>query len=151
MPGAIERGGRIKGRSSFVTDGAPWQEVLARLKQPFTYMDSQIGAHVDTMFLDNRPSTLAVRKWMADVLKNRPGVHDISGRVLDPDGTPIVSARVESGYTHLALTDLDGRYTLRSLVDGERKLTVHVPGQHFEPRNVTMAGRHLTGVDFQSR
>jgi hypothetical protein len=151
MSGAIERGARIKGRSSFVTDGTPWQDVLARLKQPFTYMDSQIGAHVDTMFLDNRPSTLAVRKWMADAVKSRPGVHDISGRVLDADGTPIEGAHVESGYTHLTLTDPDGRYTLRSLVDGERKVIVHVPGQHFEPRSVNVAGRHLTGVDFQSR
>jgi hypothetical protein len=151
MPGAIERGGRMKGRSSFITDGAPWQDVLARLKQPFTYMDSGIGAHVDTMFLDNRPSTLAVRKWMADVLKNRPGVHDISGRVLDSDGNPIEGAAVESGYTHITLTDQDGRYTLRSLIDGERRVIVRVPGQHFEPRTTTMAGRHVTGLDFQAR
>ena len=81
----------------------------ASSKQPFTYMDSGIGAHVDTMFLDNRPSTLAVRKWMADVLKNRPGVHDISGTVLDAEGMPVEGARVESGYTHLTLTDQRGQ------------------------------------------
>ena len=150
MPGALERAARMKGRSSFITDGAPWQDVLARLKQPFTYRDSQIGAHVDTMFLDNRPSTLSVRKWMADVLNNRPGVHDISGTVLDHDGKPVEGARVESGYTHFTRTDSEGKYVIRSLVKGERRVTVRMPGQHFEPRNVVMAGRNVTGIDFRS-
>jgi Carboxypeptidase regulatory-like domain len=151
MPGAIERAGRMKGRSSFVTDGGPWQDVLARLKQPFIYMDSGIGAHVDTMFLDNRPSTLALRKWMADVLRDRPGVHDISGRVLDHDGVPVEGAWVESGYTHITLTDQDGKYTLRSLVNGPRQVSVKVPGQQFEPQRVTMAGKAVTGIDFQCK
>lgn len=150
MPGAIERGSRMKGRSSFITDGAPWQDVLARLKQPFRYMDSQIGAHVDTMFLDNRPSTLAVRKWMADVLRDRPGVHDISGTVVDAQGNPVEGAQVESGYTHFTLTDRDGRYTIRSLVNGPRKVTVTARGMEFEPRYVAMSGRHMTGLDFRA-
>jgi hypothetical protein len=150
MPGAIERAARMKGRSSFITDGVPWQDVLARLKQPFTYMDSQIGAHVDTMFLDNRRSTLAVRKWMADVVRDRPGVHDISGTVLDAQGDPVEGAQVESGYTHLTLTDREGRYTIRSLINGERKVTVTAGTLHFEPRSVAMAGKHITGFDFRS-
>jgi len=150
MPGAIERGGRMKGRSSFITDGTPWQDVLARLKQPFTYMDSGIGAHVDTMFLDNRPSTLAVRKWMTDVMKNRPGVHDISGTVLNAEGKPVEGAEIEGGYTHLTFTDQEGRYTLRSLIDGPRKVTVRVPGMHFEPHNVALAGKNVASVDFQA-
>jgi len=150
MPGAIERAARMKGRSSFITDGVPWQDVLARLKQPFTYMDSQIGAHVDTMFLDNRPSTVAVRKWMANVLRDRPGVHDISGTVLDVEGNPVAGARVESGYTHFTLTDGEGRYTLRSLIDGERKITAAAPGLRFEPRSVAMTGKHIVGFDLRS-
>jgi len=150
MPGAIERGARMKGRSSFITDGAPWQDVLARLKQPFQYLDSGIGAHVDTMFLDNRPSTLAVRKWMADVLLDRPGVHDISGAVLDVEGNPVAGAWVEGGYTHFTLTDSEGRYTIRSLINGERKVVVTAPGLHFEPRFVAMAGKPITGLDFRS-
>ncbi|HEY3835040.1 MAG TPA: carboxypeptidase regulatory-like domain-containing protein [Bryobacteraceae bacterium] len=149
MPGAIERGGRMKGRSSFVTDGTPWQDVLAKLRQPFTYMDSGIGAHVDTMFLDNRPSTAAVRKWMAEVLRDRPGVHDISGVVTDSDGNPVEGARVESGYTHFTLTAPDGSYTIRSLINGSRTVSVTRMGMHFEPRRVVMAGRHVTGIDFQ--
>lgn len=144
----MERAARMKGRSSFITDGAPWQDVLGRLKQPFRYMDSGIGAHVDTMFLDNRPSTLAARKWMADVLLDRPGVHDISGTVLDADGNPVEGAQVESGYTHFTLTDSAGRYTIRSLINGQRKVTVTAPGLQFAPRNVALAGRHVTGVDF---
>jgi len=151
MPGAIERAGRMKGRSSFVTDGGPWQDVLARLKQPFTYMDSGIGAHVDTMFLDNRPSTLALRKWMADVLRDRPGVHEISGKVLDHDGMPVEGAWVESGYTHITLTDQEGKYTLRSLVNGPRQVIVKIPGQHFEPQRVVMAGKPVTGINFQCK
>jgi hypothetical protein len=150
MPGAIERGGRMKGRSSFVTDGAPWQEVLARLRQPFTYMDSGLGAHVDTMFLDNRPSTLAVRKWMADVLRDRPGVHDISGTVTDHEGNPVEGARVESGYTHFTLTAPDGSYTIRSVINGQRAVSVTLSGMNFEPRKVIVAGRHITGLDFQA-
>ena len=151
MPGAIERAGRIKGRSSFVTDGAPWQEVLARLRQPYTYVDSQIGAHVDTMFLDNRASTLAVRKWMTDVLTKRPGVHDLSGVVSDAAGNPIDGARVESGPTHFTLTDAEGKYKIRSLIDGARKVTVSAPGVHFETRTVVMGGRDVNGFDFQPR
>ncbi len=150
MTGALERGARMKGRSSFITDGAPWQDVLGRLKQPFRYMDSQIGAHVDTMFLDNRPSTLAMRKWLAEVLRDRPGVHDISGTVLDADGNPVEGAQVESGYTHLASTDREGHYTIRSLINGQRKVTVSATGMQFAPRYVAMAGKHIAGVDFRS-
>ncbi len=150
MPGAIERAGRIKGRSSFITDGAPWQDVLAKMRQPFTYMDSQIGAHVDTMFLDNRPSTLAVRKWMADVLNRRPGVHDISGVVNDASGKPVDGARVEAGYTHFTYTDPDGKYSIRSLIDGERKVTVQAPGMHFNSRTVAIAGHHITDLEFSA-
>jgi hypothetical protein len=148
MAGAIERAGRMKGRSSFITDGVPWQDVLARLKQPFQYFDSGIGAHVDTMFLDNRASTLAVRKWMADVLRDRPGVHDISGQVVDAQGNPVEGAEVESGYTHVTLTNSEGRYTIRSLVNGPRKVTVAAKGQRLEPHAVVMAGKAITGVDF---
>ena len=151
MPGALQRGALVKGRSSFVTDGGPWQDVLARLRQPFIFKDSQIGAHVDTMLLDNRPSTVACRKWMEDVLRDRPGVHDISGTVVDSQGAPVRSASVESGYTHLTRTDRDGRFTIRSLVNGPRKVTVHVPGMYFEARNVTMAGKDLTGLEFKAR
>jgi hypothetical protein len=151
IPGAIQRAGLMNGRSSFVTDDGPWQNVLARLKQPVIFRESQIGAHVDTMFLDNRASTLTARKWMSDVLQDRPGVHDISGHIVDCTGAPVRNAWVESGYTHFTHTDDEGNYTIRSLVNGPRKVTVRVPGMHFEARNVTMAGKHISGFDFQAR
>ncbi len=150
MSGALVRAKRIKGRSSFVTDGGPWQDVLASVKQPFIFMDSGIGAHVDTMFLDNRSSTVAARRWMRQVLADRPGVHDISGTVLNAEGKPVQGASLESGYTHFTFTDQDGKYTIRSLVNGPRNVKVSAAGMHFEGRSVTMAGKHVTGFDFQA-
>jgi hypothetical protein len=150
MPGAIERAGRLQGRWSFVTDGAPWQDVLARVRQPYRYLDSGIGAHVDSMLLDNRTSTVTVRKWMEEVLRDRPGVHDLSGTVLDGDGNPVEGARVESGYTHFTFTDSEGRYTIRSMVNGPRKVTATATGLQFAPRHVVMASRHVAGLDFRS-
>ena len=150
MGGAIQRAALVKGRSSFVTDDGPWQYVLGRLKQPVIFRESQIGAHVDTMFLDNRPSTVAARDWMQQVVRERPGVHDVSGVVRDQDGRPVKGATIETGYTHLARTDSDGRYTIRSLVNGPRKVTVHVPGMQFAVRQVVMAGKAVDGVDFRA-
>jgi hypothetical protein len=71
--------------------------------------------------------------------------------VLDADGKPVEGARVESGDTHLTLTDREGKYTLRSLIDGPRKVIVKVHGQQFEPRTVVMAGKNVAAVDFECK
>jgi len=150
VAGATERAALLKGRSSFVTDGGlRWQDILQKLGQPVRFVNSQIGAHVDTMLLDDRPSTLQCRAWMAEVLKNRPGVHDISGIVRDRKGRPIAGVRVESGFTHFAITDKSGAYTIRSLIDGNRRVTATKTGYSFKPVEVAVNGKHIEAPEIR--
>ena len=56
-------------------------------------------------------------------MEKRPGTHAISGRVTNAAGRGLAGVRVESGFTHFAVTGPDGRYILRGLIDGSRVVT----------------------------
>lgn len=67
-----ERMPRLNGRPTFHTDNgrhAELRELFKRTGQPVTFAESGIGAHTDSMLLENRPSTLQLRAWLADVVK----------------------------------------------------------------------------------
>jgi hypothetical protein len=55
--------------------GSGWDERAARLKgRPWFAEPANLGpgVHVDVEYLEDRPSTVATRTWMRDVLAQRP-------------------------------------------------------------------------------
>ena len=41
-----------------------------------------------------------LRNWLDETITNHPGTHSVLGSVVDVDGNPIASVRVQSGETH---------------------------------------------------
>ncbi|MFM1748678.1 MAG: hypothetical protein RLZZ188_2344 [Verrucomicrobiota bacterium] len=68
--GALERARRFRGRAVFQTDNsrAKFQRVMDAMSVPVTWADSGLGAHATAMFLDDRPSTQALRRWFNDLV-----------------------------------------------------------------------------------
>jgi hypothetical protein len=80
----------------------------------------------------------------------RGGKAVASGRVLDPNGTPLARARVAVDRdTAVALTGADGRFTLRGLRSGTRTLRVRRLG--FEPAQQTVTLSSRAPVDVTVR
>ena len=73
LEGAIERGQRFQGKAVFQTDNSQekFQRVMDAMTTEVTYVDSGLGAHATAMFLDDRPSTVQLRKWFIDLVSNR--------------------------------------------------------------------------------
>ncbi|WP_218939717.1 hypothetical protein [Lutibacter citreus] len=71
MDDAIERLKRFKGESFFETDNAKGDEpknMLSNATVKTTFVNSGLSAHACDMFLDNRPSTLDLRKWFKNLV-----------------------------------------------------------------------------------
>jgi hypothetical protein len=71
--------------------GLGWDERAARLQgRPWFAAPANLGAHVhvDVAYLEDRPSTVATRRWMQDVLANRTGLQPNAG---DTTKTPVVA------------------------------------------------------------
>jgi len=66
LEGALERASRFRGKSIFQTDNSPekLQPVMEAMRAPATFVQSGLGAHATAMFLDDRPSTQALRVWL---------------------------------------------------------------------------------------
>lgn len=144
-----DRGPRIKGRFTFHTDNEKHKKLLTlfeELGEPVTYASSGIGAHTDTCFLENRPSTLALRKWLADVVATKPGTHAIAGRVTDARGKGQAHVRVQSGATHITYTDADGRYQLDGLIAGLRTVSAS-DGSSSQVREVELKDGDINNFD----
>ncbi|MDF7824802.1 hypothetical protein P4B35_12325, partial [Pontiellaceae bacterium B12227] len=65
---------RINGRKTFHTDNGKHeklQELFRITGEPVEFVESGIGAHTDTMFLENRPSTLRLREWLAETVTEK--------------------------------------------------------------------------------
>ena len=70
---AIERLKRFKGKSFFQADnisGTEPKNILSKAAVKTTFVNSGLGAHACDMFLDNRPSTLELRKWFNNLISN---------------------------------------------------------------------------------
>jgi len=67
MPDAVERAARFQGKAIFQTDNSKekYQPVVDATDPAvvWTWVSSGLGAHDTAMFLDDRPSTLKLRKW----------------------------------------------------------------------------------------
>ncbi len=72
--GAIGRAGRFRGMSVFHTDNSEEKvrSVTEAMNVPTTFVQSGLGAHSTAMFLDDRESTEALRRWFINVT----GGHD---------------------------------------------------------------------------
>ena len=65
MPEAITRAKRFRGVAVFQTDNprGRFAPVLDAMRAEITWADSGLGFHSTAMFLDDRPSTAALRQW----------------------------------------------------------------------------------------
>lgn len=69
-----ERMPRIKGRRTFHTDNSHHEKLLQLFEisgDPVEFSESGIGAHTDSMFLENRASTLRLRKWLMETVEEK--------------------------------------------------------------------------------
>ena len=74
----------------------------------------------------------------AAVAGGRIGRAELTGRVLDPSGSPLARARVSvASDTSYAVTGADGRFTIRNLLTGTRLVSVRRLG--FEPTELPVA------------
>lgn len=145
-----ERGPRINGRVTFHTDNGNHEKLRAMFTQlgaPVIFASSELGAHTDTMFLENRPSTLALRKWLKETVAKKPGTVVVSGRVTDAGGRGVPGVRVASGETHVVYTDATGRYELAGLVPGRRSFVAE-HGERSCVREVVLRAETRGHVDF---
>ncbi|MFD2255123.1 hypothetical protein ACFSSA_00405 [Luteolibacter algae] len=146
-----ERGPRIKGRPTFHTDNGDEKDLrilFEKLAFPVTYASSDLGAHTDTMFLENRPSTVKLREWLAETVAKKPGTMTISGKVVDKNGKGIGGVLLQSGPTHFTHTRPDGSYSLEGLVIGKREITASHESWK-AVHQLDPAEKNLSAIDFQ--
>jgi len=153
----LTRLARLRGRASFVTNEGPEifpyaREVISQSDAPFTLVPLPDVRHTNSWVLEDCPQRRQLRQWLSETLQKRPGTHDVSGRVTDANGNGIEGVRIEVGFTRWTFTNADGRYTLRSLIDGPRTLTASKPGVTFTEARLTfaLAGQHVGGQDFRA-
>lgn len=74
LEGALERARRFHGQAVFQTDNSEpfFRPVMTAMNTRVTFVQSGLGAHACAMFLDDRPSTLELRRWFADLVRNSP-------------------------------------------------------------------------------
>lgn len=74
MAGAVERARRFRGRSVFHTDNPEERvrPVTEALGVPSIFVASGLGGHATAMFLDDRPSTVSLRRWYAELTDAKP-------------------------------------------------------------------------------
>jgi len=155
---ALERLKRLRGRASFITQEGSVEDIRQYLSTtgitaPFTLQSVNFRNHNDAWVLRDTPVRQALRRWVEDVLKNRPGVYSVSGRVTDINGRPLSGVYIRSGYIHSTLTDKNGRYKLEGLTAFEHKVTAIKEGYLFTPseRIVTLGRKNASGRNFSAR
>jgi hypothetical protein len=157
--GAGARLARIRGRASFLTWGSQdsgkansllGKGLLEALKFPVTALEIPGLEHTDRWIARDGPERQALRKWLAEVVRAKPGTHAIRGRVTDGAGRGLAGVRLQSGNGHWTQSDEKGNYSMSGLVDGPRKLSAARSGLVFKPaeRDVVLGGRDLADVNF---
>ena len=157
--GADKRLARIAGRPSFITYGSGdggkpnslvGKAMLEKLKYPVQTVEIPGADHTDLWIVGDSPERRALRAWMADVLKKRPGTFSVQGKVLDDRGKGMAGVRVQGGALHWTFTDEKGEYILKGLISGDRILTASKDGYEFTPKEIKiqLKASGLTGKDF---
>lgn len=150
---------RLGGRAVFVCSESQPSLAATRqfldslaLRAPITYQSTGFLNHNDAWTLRPCPARDALRKWVSNVLKTRPGTFSIQGRVTDRNGQPLADVRIESGFNHFTFTDAKGFYDLRGLVGGRHAVKAIFKNGVFKPmeRQVTLT-KNLCEQDFVMR
>ncbi|KLU63123.1 hypothetical protein CEB3_c04730 [Peptococcaceae bacterium CEB3] len=149
---------RTNGRSTFIvygsldsssaSDAQTGEHWLTGFGDPFIDCEIPNLGHTDTWVEYDNPARQQARQWLNDIRTHLPGVHNVSGRVTNDQGTGLSGALVETGPTHFTRTDGDGYYTIKNLVDGLHTISVMQSGYTFPSQNVTLAGANIGNVDF---
>lgn len=147
---------RLDGRWQHISEELPLASPQAYLEStgvsmaPFTLEKLPYYNHCDIWAL--RPIQLRtdLRAWLAEVVAEKPGTHTMSGSVVTGRGLPIAGAEVDSGPTHFAKTDSDGRYIMRGLIDSTRTVTVTSGKSVFPAATVTIDGADVSHVNFRA-
>jgi hypothetical protein len=154
-PSALERLKRLQGRASFVCQERSVDDIrtyidLSGIAAPFSFLAVPFRNHNDAWVLRDIPARRALRSWLGEVLKTRPGTHSIRGRVMAANGRSLLRVRIESGYSHFTYTDRKGRFILSGLIDSRRSVTASQNGRLFIPRAATVEirGEDVDGVTF---
>ncbi len=82
MPGALERARRFSGREIFHTDNSSdlLRRIMTEAGVSAVYVESGLQAHSAAMFLDDRPSTLQLRRWFHNLAGSRPSLQTRPGK-----------------------------------------------------------------------
>jgi len=152
---ALERLKRLNGRASFVCrerSVKETQDYIAStgVNAPFAFCSIPFRNHSDAWLLRDVPERRRLRRWLRQVLEERPGTHAIHGRVTDSKGMGVAGVRVQSGYTHWTETSADGTFSLCGLVNSERSVTATKNGRAIAPQaiQVKVAGKDVGGLHF---
>jgi hypothetical protein len=160
---AVVRARRLSGRAALVSHNGGVEEARRYLDAnglleagQFTFLAPPIREiipgipnarvvhpHTDQWLCYPSETTEQVIDWFRDVLGRKPGTHTITGRVTDAAGHPMAGAVVESGATHFAKTDGEGRYVLSGLAGGKRSVRA------FEMERIVRMDPDLAEVDFR--
>lgn len=151
---ALIRALRLKGRAqhvtheAYVSDEEPYLRGMGIDLTNISIRTLPFANHTDLWPF--RPIQLRrdTRAWLAQVLATRPGTHKLTGKVTRSDGTPVAGARIQSGYTHFTYSAADGTYTLASLIDSSRTVSVTASGLTFTDQAVTVSGANVPNVNF---
>lgn len=129
---------RVAGRTSLVSWGAAGDggmtnsvkgaDLLTMLGSPVeTFAVPGVG-HTEVWMIDDSVSRETVQDWLFATIAARPGTGAVYGRVTDLQGDGVPGVRVESGPLHWDVSDAEGYYGLRGLLQGTRAVSCTAPG-----------------------
>lgn len=144
---ALARLQRLKGRAVFICQERSVENTRvyiesSGIRAPFTFQPIGFRNHNDGWALRDIPERRAVRRWLDNVLRSKPGTHRISGVVRDGRGRGIGGLRVESGATHWTTSGRSGRFEIGGLIDSRRM--VEAGGAR---REIALAGADVGGLE----
>ncbi len=72
------------------------------------------------------------------LLYNGPSTHTVAGRVVNPQNVPVAGVTIKTDHGQLAVTDLNGNYTIKNLVEGTYTITPSQDDTAFSPSTSTV-------------
>ncbi len=128
----------------------PIQQIIPQKDLFISPKNGKLITHTDKWMNYASPEVDKVINWYKNVIKNKPGTYSISGTVTDSKGNPVPGVFVETGFqgvdyrgtcTHFDLTNKDGKFQIRGIIEGERFLNVipqNVPNKIAKTQNVSL-------------
>lgn len=151
--GAVIRFERIAGRANFILN-AGWTnraEVLnVNYNFPFTTYVNIYRNHNATWCLRGTAECAVIRNWVQSVLRDRPGIHSLSGKVTDMRGNNAADVNITKSDSFLAITDANGNYKFERLIAYNSTITPSKSGYSFLPpqRQISVMNADRENVDW---